>query len=153
MYFLNKGVVRVNSLGWNKDSWNCWKIDLIKPKKSHKINIYYIYFNISVAHDIYPCLYFCLLRNGMFPAIPIHNNFTSSAILAFRMWIPEPWKYLGWRRIPVIWQAPGCSHSLWWALRNSGCEKHRILAPDMKGMISVSPDSCIFPYEEKCYIL
>ena len=29
-----------------------------------------------------------------------------------------------------IWQPPGCSHSLRWALRNSGCEKCRILTPD-----------------------
>jgi len=36
----------------------------------------------------------------------------------------------GRRRISAIWQPPGCSHSLWWALRNSGCgKKHRILVP------------------------
>ena len=30
----------------------------------------------------------------------------------------------------MIWQSSGCSHSLRWAQRKSGCEKHRILAPD-----------------------
>ena len=30
----------------------------------------------------------------------------------------------------VIWQPLGYIHSLHWALKNSGCEKHRILAPD-----------------------
>ena len=24
-------------------------------------------------------------------------------------------------------QPPGCSHSLWWTLRNTGCEKHKML--------------------------
>ena len=32
-------------------------------------------------------------------------------------------------RIPAIWQPLGCSHSLRQALRNSGCEKHKIQAP------------------------
>ena len=32
-------------------------------------------------------------------------------------------------RVPAIWQPLGCTHSLRWALKNSGCEKH-ILAPD-----------------------
>ena len=39
----------------------------------------------------------------------------------------------------------------------SGCEKHRILAPiadmHMEGMISVSSDSCIFPYKESAKFL
>ena len=30
----------------------------------------------------------------------------------------------------LIWQPWGCTHSLLWALRNWGCEKHRTLAPD-----------------------
>ena len=37
---------------------------------------------------------------------------------------------------------------------SSGCEKHSMLAPDrnmhMRGVISTNPDSCIFPYIEKC---
>ena len=44
---------------------------------------------------------------------------------------------------------------------SSGCEKHTILAPDSwdahemltKATISVSPDSCIFPYTGKRWIL
>ena len=39
------------------------------------------------------------------------------------MWIPEPKGHSG-RRIPALSdsQLSGCSHSLWWALRNSGCQ-------------------------------
>ena len=51
-------------------------------------------------------------------------------ILALQMWISELWGPLGRRTTPVIWQPPGCSHSVRWALRHSGCEKHRILVPD-----------------------
>ena len=40
---------------------------------------------------------------------------------------------------------------------NSGCEKHRILAPiadmHMEGMTAVSSDSCIFPYIESATLL
>ena len=51
-------------------------------------------------------------------------------ILALQMWISELWGPLGRRTTPVIWQPPGCSHSIRWALRHSGCEKRRILVPD-----------------------
>ena len=37
----------------------------------------------------------------------------------------------------------------WWALRKIRMWKHRIVAPDsweIKGTVSVSPDSCIFPH-------
>ena len=35
-------------------------------------------------------------------------------------------------------------------LRGFMMEKNKILALDLKGIISINPDSCIFPYIEKC---
>ena len=47
----------------------------------------------------------------------------SSVIPALQMWIPEPKGHAG-RRVPALSdsQLSGCSHSLRWALRNSGCQ-------------------------------
>ena len=57
------------------------------------------------------------------------------------------------RIIPEILQTSECSHSLWWAPRKLRMWKTgywpRIAEMHMKGMVSVSPDSCIFPYIEK----
>ena len=50
----------------------------------------------------------------------------------------------------VIWQESGCSHLLLGALRNSEGENTdnwpQRAEMHMKGMSSVSPNSCIFPY-------
>ena len=57
--------------------------------------------------------------------------------------------------LPAI--KPSASAAAWWcALRGFRMEKNRILAPDsrdvIRGMISLSPDSCIFPYKERTNI-
>ena len=48
-----------------------------------------------------------------------------------------------------IWQLLGCSHSLPWVLRKNSGYWSQTTEIHMKGMISVSPDSCIFPYIQK----
>ena len=53
----------------------------------------------------------------------------SPATQALQMLISEPLGHRR-RRIPVIRQTSGCSHSLQRALRDSGCEQHGMLAPD-----------------------
>ena len=87
------------------------------------------------------------LRNGIFPAESVNKDVTvirdSSPPMCAK-------GHSGRRRIPAITQPSDCSHSLRWAqdVKNTRywpqtAEMH------MKGMISVSPDFCIFPYIEK----
>ena len=44
----------------------------------------------------------------------------------------------------------GCSHSLWWTLREKKGYWLQMAEKHMKKRISVSPESCIFLYTEKC---
>ena len=66
----------------------------------------------------------------------------------------QPSRALSWEKNTcVIWQESGCSHLLLGALRNSEGENTdkwpQRAEMHMKGMIPVSPDSCLFPYIEK----
>ena len=65
--------------------------------------------------------------------------------------VAESWTQLGdWATTK---QPSDYRHFLWWALRSSGYENigsgPQIAEIHIKGMISVSPDSCIFPHTEK----
>ena len=74
---------------------------------------------------------FFLMRNGVFPAISVNKDaivFSDSGPPNVNSWALRALKTE--KSACTIWQQLGCSHSLWWALRNSGWEKCRILAPD-----------------------
>ena len=47
----------------------------------------------------------------------------------------NPWAWEALRKensTCSIWQPPGCSHSLWWALRNSGCDQWPTQYPGLR---------------------
>ena len=79
----------------------------------------------------YTLLVFILVRNGAFPALSINKDvsvISNSRPPNVNFWaLRAPRKD---KKICVIWLPLGCSHSLRWAPSNSGCEKHRTLAPD-----------------------
>ena len=71
------------------------------------------------------------VRNGVFPAILVNKDVTvigDSSLPIVNSWALRALKME--EKIWLIWQPWGCTHSLLWALRNSGCEKPKILAPD-----------------------
>ena len=71
------------------------------------------------------------LELGIFPAISVNKDaivFSDSGPPNVNSWALRALKKE--KSACTIWQPLGCSHSLWWALRNSGWEKCRILAPD-----------------------
>ena len=71
------------------------------------------------------------MRNGVFPAILVNKDVT--VIGDSSMPIVNSWALRAVRMEEntwLIWQPRGCTHSLLWALRNSGCEKRGILASD-----------------------
>ena len=80
------------------------------------------------------CTFCVLARNGVFRAILVKKNFTISypSLPPVNSWAPRAlrMKKITW----AIWQPRGCSHSPWWAPRNSECEKHSPLAPDSWGV-------------------
>ena len=92
-----------------------------------------------------------LVRKGLFPAISVNKDVTVISDSSPPPWVPDP---KGTQEGEVLRLLPAdCSHSLLRALSNSGCERKRywpqIAETGVKGMISVNPDSCIFPYMEK----
>ena len=79
----------------------------------------------------YALLVFLLVRNGAFSALSINKDV--SVISNSRPPNVDFWALRASRKgkkICVMWLLPGCSHSLRWELSNSGCEKHRTLAPE-----------------------
>ena len=92
-----------------------------------------------------------IVRNEMFPGISVHKRHNSHHQLPSPQKVrSEPWGNSGRKEYLSSKKPPDCSHSLQWVPRKLGRQKHRLLTSaswgDVKGMISVSPKSCVFPY-------
>ena len=91
----------------------------------------------------------CGVRNGVFPAISVNNNLTDISNYSPPTWASEPEETLEGKEYQPSssHQTAATPYSESWG--NSGCENTRywpqIAEVHIKGMISVSPDSCIFP--------
>ena len=81
------------------------------------------------------------MRTGIFPALSVNKDVT---VISYS----SPLGHSGRRRIPIFSSHQAATMPYNEPQGSSGCEKHRKLAAEMpmKGMISVSPASCSFPY-------
>ena len=82
--------------------------------------------HMVVIHSFLPSFW----ENGVFPNIPVKNDVTisDSSLPNVNSWTLSVLRKE--KNTCMIWQPTGYSHALQWPLRNSGCEKCRILAPD-----------------------
>ena len=80
-------------------------------------------------------------RTGIFPALSVHKDVT---VISYA----SPPGNSGRRKIPIFSSHQAATEPYNEPQGSSGCEKHKKLAAEMhmKGMISLSPDSCIFSY-------
>ena len=99
---------------------------------------------------------FYVLRNGLFPAISVNTDVTATRDCKPPMWAGEPPGLRkentcdpGGIRLQSLHTVSPCGAQMW----TSTGEQPRIAEGHMKGMISLSPDSCIFPYTEKHKVL
>ena len=83
--------------------------------------------HIVVIHSFLPSFW----ENGVFPNISVNNDATiisDSSLPNVNSWTLSVLRKE--KNICMIWQPSGYSQALQWPLRNSGCEKCRILAQD-----------------------